>query len=338
MRFPIKMASWLCVAVSALPLAISAQESGSAVTSPEVPTYQLKMSVPAGSKHYIGVSIDGNVVSSVGENSVPFAMKMSTYNKTDYLSKDEANIYTVKTTVSYGKMLMNNKPMPMPTQNLKIGITMKMNEYGQPIEIISMDKVDIPNMPSNLDLNSLMKQSGMTFFPKEPIKVGDTWANEFAMPKSDAPAMKLVNTLEKVEEVGGKQIASIRSKGTMDMSKLLESATKVNPMMAMMKATGEGTIDMVANIDLATGQTVGGGGDINMVMNMTMPDANSAQAPMNIRVDTNMRATINVLTEAQYLEATKPVVKPTVKPAAKPTPKPAAKPTPKAKPPVKKSK
>lgn len=324
--------------MSALPLAVLAQESSPVVSSPDAPTYQLKMSVPVGSKQYISVSIDGNVVSTVGENSMPFAMKMTTYNKTDYLSKDEANIYTVKTTVSYGKMLMNNQSIPLPAQNLKIGITMKMNEYGQPIEIISMDKIDIPNMPNTLDLNSLMKQSGMTFFPKDPIKVGDSWANEFAMPKSDAPAMKLVNTLEKVEEVGGKQIASIRSKGTIDMSKLLESATKVNPMLAMMKATGDGTIDMVANVVLATGQTVGGGGDINMVMNMTMPDTNSAQAPMNIRVDTNMKAAINVLTEAQYLEATKPVVKPTVKPAAKPAPKPAAKPAPKAKPPVKKSK
>ncbi|MHB1461605.1 MAG: DUF6263 family protein [Armatimonadota bacterium] len=335
MRFPIKMASLLCVAMTAMPLAMSAQE---AVQTPEARTYQIRLNVPVGSQHYVGVSIDGNVVSTVGENSMPFAMKMSTYNKTDYLSKDEANIYTVKTTVAYGKMLMNNQPMPMPSQNLKIGITMKMNEYGQPIEIVSMDKIDIPNMPKTMDLNSLMKQSGMTFFPKEPIKVGDSWDNEFAMPKSDGPAMKLTNTLEKVEEVGGKQIASIRSKGTIDMSKLLEAAAKVNPMVAAMKASGEGTIDMVANIDLATGQTVGGGGDINMVMNMTMPDDKSSQAQMNIKVDTHMKATINVLTEAEYLAATKPVVKPTVKSAPKPTPKPAPKQAPKAKPTVKKSK
>jgi len=335
MRFPIKMASLLCVAVTALPLAMSAKE---AVQPSEARTYQIRLNVPVGTQHYIGVSIGGNIVSTVGENSVPFDMKMNTYTKTDYVTKDEAGIYTVKATVAYGKMMMNNQPIPIPIQNLKIGITMKMNEFGQPIEIVSMDKVDIPNMPNTMDLNSLMKQSGMTFFPKEPIKVGDSWDNEFTLTKTEGPAMKLTNTLEKVEELNGKQIASIRSKGTMDMTKLLEAAAKGNPMVATMKATGEGTIDMVSDIDLATGLAVGGGGDINMVMNMTMPDNTTNQASMNIKVDTHMKATIKVLTEAEYLEGTKPAVKPTVKPAPKPTPKPAPKQAPKAKPTVKKSK
>lgn len=333
MRFPIKIASLMCAAVSSLSLACMAQDPPAPV-SPEAKTYQIRLNVQPGTKQFLGVAVNGDIVSTVGENSMPFTMSMSTYNNTEYLAKDDAGIYTVKTNVIIGKMLMNGQATPLPAESIKFGITMKMNEYGQPIEIISMDKMNIPNMPSTVDLNSLMKQAGMTYFPKDPIKIGDSWNNDFSLPQSTGPVMKLTNTLEKVDEKDGKQIASIRSKGKLDMSKILESATKANAMMANMKASGEGIIDMVSLVDLSTGQTVGGGGDINMTMNMSMPAQQAGQAPMNITVETNMKATISNMTEAQFLEAMKPAPKAAVraKPAA------AVKPVVKKKPTVKKSK
>lgn len=332
MRFPIKIASVMCAVIGSMSLAGLAQEASP--TAPAAQTYQIRLNVPEGTKHYLGVSINGDIVSNVGENSVPFTMKMSTYNSTEYLSKDAAGIYTVKTNVLFGKMLMNGQPVPVPNENLKISITMKMNENGQPTEILSIEPQKLPNMPNTMDLNSMMKQAGMTYFPKEPIKVGDSWDNDFALPNGSGSLMKLTNTLESVDVVDGKQIASIRSKGALDMSKVLETASKATPMLANVKASGEGIIDMIAKVDIATGQTVGGGGDINMTINMDMPAQQAGQAAMSIKVDTNMKATISNMTEAEFLKATKPAIKP----AVKPTPKPAPKPAPKAKPIVKKGK
>lgn len=315
-----KTVTLMCAALATCPMVLSAQETAPANTTPDATTYQLKLNMPAGAKSLLGIAIKGNIVTTSGGQTQSFAMNMNTYNKTEYLAKDASNIYTAKTTISYGKMVMNNQTLPTPLQDIKIGVTMKIDEYGRPLEIISLDHTDVPNLPNQMDLNSLMKQSGMTYFPKSPVKVGDSWDTDFALPKTNGPVMKLTNTLEKVENAAGKQIASIRSKGSLDMSQVFEAAAKINPMTAAMKASGNGTIDMVTKIDVATGMTVGGSGDINMTMNMNIPVQGTTPA-QTVQIDTNMQAAITSMTVDQYNAAVKSsssTSKPTVKPAAKP--------------------
>ncbi len=329
-----KTVTLMCAAMAVCPMVLSAQETAPANTTSDA-AYQLKLNVPAGAKSLLGIAIKGNIVTTMDGQTMAYAMNMETYNNTEYLAKDASNVYTAKTTISYGKMVMNNQTVPTPLQNMKIGVTMKINEYGQPLEILSMDHTSVPNLPNQMDLNSMMKQSGMTYFPKSPIKVGESWDTDFALPKAEGPMMKLTNTLEKVENVAGKQIASIRSKGQLDMSKVLEAAAQSNPAAGAMKLSGNGTIDMVTMIDVATGLTVGGNGDINMTMNMGVPAQGTTPA-QDVQVDTKMQAIITSMTAEQFNAATKPAAVKSA-PAAKPAVKKAVKPAVK-KAPVKKTK
>ena len=209
---------------------------------------------------------------------------------------------------------------------------LKVNKLGVPVQASGMESITrlMPNGNVQGFMNSLMGQSGMSAYPEKAVKVGESWETAINVPNTTSSKILATNTLEAVDEMGGKKIARIASKFNIDIRNV--SGLVPANMPSGLDLTGTITGNSTSNVDLATGMTLDSSLDLNTEINVAgevRGEATNAQLSM---------AFSGIVTSTE-MEAAKPAEKPAVKaaPAKKPAKAPAKTPAKKAvKKPVKK--
>lgn len=265
----------------------------------------LKLQMPQGSQYEYTTAMDMNMTQNFQGQEMKMTNKMTFVYLFDIIS-DSADWKTVTSTIQRMKMEMNamGQNMSVDTDNAAdtsgpMGMMNKMfagmigkkfrftiNDKGEVGTVSGMREIveamvpaDMPNreqalqqMSGNLNEESFKQniQQSFAVFPKQPVKVGESWTDTTTM-TNQGMMMKSANnyTLESVDN--GTAVIKVSSSLSSDQS-------KINGMDMTLKGSTNGKY----TYDMATGMVMDG--NLKMLMDMEM-SAQGQKVPMKIDSD-----------------------------------------------------
>lgn len=303
------------------------------VCAQDTPTegYLLRMTPKVGVTYKVRsvISGDGTIMTQQNAQPMPFTMQMSMSLKQSILSADVEGNTNIKLLFENLNITANGSPVNTPLAQ-DISMLIKVNKLGVPVQASGMESLTklMPNGNVQGFMNSLMGQSGVSAYPEKAVKVGESWETAINVPNTSSSKILATSTLEAVDDMGGKKIARIASKFSIDIRSLAGMAPASLP--AGLDMTGTITGNSSSNVDLATGMTM----DSNLDLNT---DINVSGEMRGEETNAKLSMAFNGNVTSSEVIAEKPVVKPAVKKApAKATSKTPAKNTKPAKKPIKK--
>lgn len=276
--------------------------------------YLLRMAPKVGVTYKIRSVIDGEGTIMTQQNAqpMPFSMQMSMSLRQNIVSVDADSNSQIKLIFDSLTITANGSPVNTPPAQ-DISMQLKVNKLGVPIAASGMESLTklMPNGNVQGFMNSLMGQSGVSAYPEKAVKVGESWETAINVPNTTSSKILAKSTLEAVDDMGGKKIARIATKFSIDIRNFSGMAPANLPEGLDLTGTLTGTSN--SNVDLATGMTLDSSLDLNTEINVT---GEMRGEPTNAKL--SMAFNGNVTTSE--MEAAKPVVKPAAKPAVKKAP------------------
>jgi len=273
--------------------------------------YQLRMKPKVGVTYKVRSVIDGQgtILTAQSTQPMPFNMQMSMSMRQNIAGIDADGNTQINLIFEGLQITANGSPVSTPPAQ-DISMQLKVNKLGVPIQASGMESITrlMPNGNVQGFMNSLMGQSGVSAYPEQAVKVGDSWEAAINVPNTTSSKIIATNKLESVDEMGGKKIARIASKFNIDIRSL--SGLVPANMPAGLDLTGTITGNSTSNVDLATGMTIDSSLDLNTDITVT-GDLHGEET------NAKLSMAFSGIVTATEMEAVKPAVKAAVKAPAK---------------------
>ena len=265
----------------------------------------LKLQMPKGSQYEYTTAVDMNMTQNVQGQEIKMKNKMTFVYLFDIIS-DSANWKTVTSTIQQMKMEMDamGQNMSIDTDNMSdtsgpMGMMNKMfggikgkqfsftiNDKGEVGKVTGMRELvesmvpaDMPNreqalqqMSGSINEESFRQNIQQTFavFPKQPVKIGESWTDTTTMSNQGMMTKSVNNyTLESVND--GKAVIKVTSA-------LSSAQAQINGMDMTLNGSNNGKY----TYDMSTGMVLSG--DLKMIMDMEM-STQGQKMPMKIESD-----------------------------------------------------
>jgi hypothetical protein len=259
--------------------AATAPLTTSATTGPYLIAYKFVAGRSLKYSTAMDMQMQTNALAQAAPNNIHMDMAMTqTVESIDPTS----GAATQQTEANYVDESMNGQPLPttMLNSSMSKSFTTVIAPNGQMLSMTSPPGQ--PQVPG-FSMNSFI---GVTFLPKTPVNVGDTWTASMPM-ASVGIALNMVMALQSVENVNGHTVAVIASHFT--SVPITPTAGTAVPMMKITAVTGDGITDF----DLTSGEIVRNAATTTDDMSMALPNAQAVQAKsMNMHMAMKMTMTL----------------------------------------------